>query len=112
MIQSSISSALYNSQLYTIDSLVEYIKLNNIEYIDKFIPILNDFKSNISCDTNQQENICSIVQIKSKKSPSAYNLYIRDKINEYKKMYPQTNGHDLMRLATSAWKRDHGTKTV
>jgi hypothetical protein len=41
---------------------------------------------------------------KPKKAPSAYNIFIRDKIAEIKKNNPATNGKDLMKLATVAWK--------
>jgi hypothetical protein len=43
------------------------------------------------------------VVTKSKKTPSAYNLFIRDKILHYKALYPSSNGHALMRMATNAW---------
>lgn len=41
---------------------------------------------------------------KVKKAPSAYNIFIRDTIAEIKKSNPATNGKDLMKLATVAWK--------
>lgn len=91
----AITQALYDSQLQTINMLRAFVasRKNNESHVDAFISIVDDFSKSLKNPMT-----------KPKKDPSDYNLFIRDRINEYKRMYPQSNGHELMRMATTAWK--------
>lgn len=44
---------------------------------------------------------------KKKRAPSAYNLYIKDKMAEIKAAQPELKGKDLMKAAIQAWNADH-----
>lgn len=92
----AITQALYESQLQTINMLRAFVatrqKADGVNNVD-FMTIVDEFSKSLKNPV-----------IKVKKDPSNYNLFIRDRINEYKKMYPQSNGHELMRMATTAWK--------
>ena len=111
MVYKNITSALYESQIYTINMLVSYLQEQNVnnDFIYKSIDAFKKSLTQISVD-----DIYPVVPIintpKAKKLPSAYNMFIRDKIHEFKKQYPQSNGHDLMRLATAAWKTTNNNK--
>lgn len=97
-VHSAIPQALYDSQVQTIHMLKTFLLVQKSEDYEKLLPVLDDFCKNLKCPRSCQ---------KQRKDPSEYNLFIRDRINEYKKQYPDMNGHDLMRMATSAWKISH-----
>ena len=44
---------------------------------------------------------------KKKRAPSAYNLYIKEKMAEIKVAQPELKGRDLMKAATEAWNAEH-----
>lgn len=98
----AITQALHESQLCTITALRNYICKHNLNK-DDFMKIIDDFQETIKKTG---------VYTKRKKEPSMFNLYIRDKINEFKVLHPESNGHDLMRMAISSWKsrRHHATQ--
>jgi hypothetical protein len=98
MIHNAISQALYESQVQTINMLKSYICSKKMDQTESFLKILEDFSTNLKLPKPVP---------KPKKDPSDYNLFIRDRINEYKKQNPSCNGHDLMRMATAAWKLAH-----
>ena len=108
MIHKNIASALYESQLQTINMLITYIKQHDsFKTHECIVPIIDEFRKTLTCLTPSDIHTSNSITNngKQKKMPSAYNMFIRDKIHEYKKQYPECNGHDLMRLATSAWKK-------
>lgn len=98
MINNVISQALYDSQLQTIAMLKSFVTSNKLENKDSLIAIIDEFRNKLQLPKPG---------IKPKKDPSNYNLFIRDRINEYKKKNPSYNGHELMRMATAAWKIAH-----
>lgn len=98
MIHHAISQSLYDTQVQTITMLRSFIYSKNVENKDNFLKLLEEFGSGLKLP----KPLC-----KPKKDPSDYNLFIRDRINEYKKQHPSCNGHDLMRMATAAWKSSH-----
>jgi hypothetical protein len=95
MIHPSIPQALYESQIQTVHALRNYISAKDLDSAEMFLRVLDDFSNSLKVPR---------VVTKPKKEPSDYNLFIRDRINEYKKLHPSCNGHDLMRMATAAWK--------
>jgi hypothetical protein len=46
---------------------------------------------------------------KKKRAPSAYNLYIKDKMAEIKSSQPELKGKELMKAAIVAWNADKQT---
>jgi len=40
---------------------------------------------------------------KTTKEPTAYNIYMKDKMNELKQTHPDMNAKDLMKMAASSW---------
>lgn len=105
MVHKNIASALYESQIHTINMLVTYLQQNDAyKGYDSIMNIIDEFKNTLNYITFQDSTNTQIQPCKPKKTPSAYNMFIRDRIHEFKKKYPECNGHDLMRLATSAWK--------
>lgn len=114
MIHKNIASALYESQLQTLNMLIHYIQHNEKHKLsENIIALIHEFKKTLQTISSHDitNNLAvSGSSVKQKKAPSAYNMFIRDKIYEFKRMYPESNGHDLMRMATSAWKTAHGKK--
>lgn len=102
VIHSAIPQALYESQMHTVHMLKSFI-MNKMDDPDKWLTVLDDFSRNLNSPVNR----C----VKSKKDPSKYNMFIGDRISEYKKQCPELNGHELMRMATAAW-RSSQTKKV
>ena len=96
MLQVAISQALYDSQLYTLNMLKNYVNTRDLEQKSEFITILDDFYTTIKNTKGSA--------FKKKKEPSEFNMFIRDKIIEIKAQNPEYTGHDLMRKATLAWK--------
>lgn len=97
----AISHALHESQIQTVAMLRSFIATKKPEHSDVFLRVIEDF----SCSLKLPRPAPRL-----KKDPSDYNLFIRDRIKEYKKINPSYNGHDLMRLATAAWKSFNGKK--
>lgn len=111
MVHKNIASALYDSQIHTINMLVTYLQQNDaFKGYESIMTIIDEFKNTLNCITYQDTNASQ--SNKQKKAPSAYNMFIRDRIHEFKKKHPECNGHDLMRLATSAWKNKHMYKDI
>jgi hypothetical protein len=46
---------------------------------------------------------------KKKRAPSAYNIYIKNKMAEIKEKKPELKGKDLMKAAIEAWNADKAT---
>jgi hypothetical protein len=95
MVHVAISQALFDSQLQTVNMIKNYVGCKDIDHKHVFLSILDDFYNYIKSTKGT---------LKKKKEPSEFNLFIRDKINEYKVLNPEYNGHELMRKAISAWK--------
>jgi len=89
---------------------INYLKefLSDDEIIDKIIQyfdkkfykekyILSEFK-----DYYKNINL----NLKNRKSPSLYNLYVKDFIIEIKKELPDKNLKDLLNLAAKSWRND------
>lgn len=47
---------------------------------------------------------------KKKRAPSAYNIYIKNKMAEIKEKKPELKGKDLMKAAIEAWNADKADK--
>ena len=49
---------------------------------------------------------------KKKRAPSAYNIYIKNKMAEIKEKKPELKGKDLMKAAIEAWNADKADKAT
>lgn len=76
----------------TLDNLITFLH-DKIEIDEEMTQYFKDFKATLTIKKKE----------KKKRAPSAYNLYIRDKIAEFK-----AAGHkgNLMKLAIDAWRKE------
>lgn len=97
----AIRQALYESQVHTLHMLKAFVSCKqNIDIDVQLIQnIIDEFTSQL-----KSPSVATKPAVKTKKDPSQYNIFIGDRITEYKKMHPERNGHELMRMATHAWK--------
>ena len=92
----AINQALAEAQLCTIKLFREFIKDKPINTKEDLLGIIGQFETEIVTQSRSS--------FRKKKEPSEFNLFIREKIIEFKKMHPDYHGHTLMRMAIKSWK--------
>lgn len=102
MIQTAINTAIQDSQLYTLNMLKEYLKSKDVQETDRVFNLLDNFSENV---------LSAPLLIKKKKEPSNFNIFIGNKIKEYKMLNPEYDGQYLMKLAIEDWK-EHKEKNM
>lgn len=106
----SIEAALHEAQLVTVAMLKDYVTSASAVQCGAaeratFVEVLAEFTKDL-----RRRQLGKKPAPKQKKEPSAFNLLIRDKINQLKQEYPKSTGrtgHDLMRMAVAAWKEEN-----
>lgn len=96
MVRQVINQALREAQLCTMKQFYEYIKDKDVHTKEDMLQCISQFESEIMMHTRSS--------FRKKKEPSEFNLFIRDKIIEIKKLHPDYHGHTLMRMAIESWK--------
>lgn len=100
-----VVKALHETQLETIDRVKEYLSKNNDVDHDFINELLDSFKTQVQSEYKPPKGLGKGGKnTKQKRVPSAYTLFIKDKMNEIKTSNPNVkSGQDLMKLAVKEW---------
>lgn len=105
-VNTAIAALVEETKVTTVDKLVHFLG-QKIEIDDDMKAMFEEFKVELSkaakVSGKGAKAAAAKTEKKEKRPPSAYNLYIKDKIAEFK-----AAGHtgNLMKMATDAWNVD------
>jgi hypothetical protein len=104
------------------------MELSNTEIANNIINLLNKAKENEAFDNNinkkEQTKLFNKfvkagmkgqlkINIKTfKKEPSAYNIFVKDKMPEIKTKYPELSGSEIFKKIGALWSEENPKKTV
>jgi hypothetical protein len=98
--------------LSTADKLAEFLA-TKIEFDDELREAMDEFKNSVKEEYKAVAKASAKAGKgdgngeKKKRAPTAYNLFIKDKIISLKAENPSWTGKQLMSAATTAWKAEH-----
>lgn len=102
-INAVVVKALHETQLETIDKVKVFLSTNEEVDQDFIHGLLDQFKAQLRADYKPPKG-GKTQQPKQKRVPSAYTLFIKDKMNEIKSSNPDVkSGQELMKLAVQEW---------
>lgn len=108
----------YENKLAAVDKLQTFLS-EKMEIDNEFEGFFSEFKDILKKEHSEELTTTSkgskgkgskavvgaAASVKVKKAPSAYNIFIKDKIAEFKAQNPGVkNGKELLKMATDAWK--------
>ena len=101
-VNTAIAALVEETKVTTVDKLVHFLG-QKIEIDEDMKAMFEEFKVVSKVAVKAGKGAAKSVEKKEKRPPSAYNLYIKDKIAEFK-----AAGHkgNLMKMATDAWNVD------
>lgn len=104
-VNTAIAALVEETKVTTVDKLVHFLG-QKIEIDDDMKGYFDEFKA---ASKVTGKGAAKSVEKKEKRPPSAYNLYIKGKIAEFK-----AAGHtgNLMKMATDAWNADKAKATT
>ena len=109
----AIAALVAESQLSTVEKLFAFLG-EKIEIDDDMKGYFDEFKATLKVDQEADAKAAKSKskskkggEPKAKRAPSAYNLYIRDKMAELK---AAGNSGNLMKMAIEAWNEEKGAK--
>lgn len=85
----------------TLESLSNFLVEKKVENIASLI---EEFKNNlVPVNVFENQSVNNTKRMKKTRTPSKYNLYIRDKMKELKEKDPSLTGQFLLKAATQSW---------
>ncbi len=106
------AKVVHEASLAVIDSLVEFLD-SKVEIDDDFKELIAEFKGTLKAPSAKATKADKIPKAERKKrEPSAYNLFVRDALNELKVSRPELSGKDRFREAMKQWKEHKGSSTT
>ena len=103
------AKVVHEASLAVIDNLVEFLD-SKVEIDDDFKELIAEFKGTLKAPTPSKAGRVPKAE-KKKREPSAYNLFVRDALNELKVSQPELSGKDRFREAMKQWKEHKGSST-
>ncbi len=100
------AKVVHEANLAVIDNLVEFLD-SKVEIDDDFKELIAEFKATLKAPSAKAAKVPKAE--KKKREPSAYNLFVRDALNELKVSQPDLNGKDRFREAMKQWKEHKGS---
>ncbi len=102
------AKVVHEANLAVIDNLVEFLD-SKVEIDDDFKELIAEFKATLKAPSAKAAKVPKTE--KKKREPSAYNLFVRDALNELKVSQPELNGKDRFREAMKQWKEHKGSNS-
>ena len=96
------AKVVHEASLTVIDNLVEFLD-SRVKIDDDFKELIAEFKGTLKAPTPSKAGRVPKAE-KKKREPSAYNLFVRDALNELKVSQPELSGKDRFREAMKKWK--------
>jgi hypothetical protein len=124
-INKAISAAFEEQSLHVLNKFVDALK-EKIEFDEDLEQFVNAFKTTLKDEFKLAEKATkkskrskgsdgasdSEAEPKKKRAPSAYNLFIKDKMAELKQTNPELKSKELMSAATVEWKKQKEATTT
>lgn len=111
--QKAIQTLAEEVALSTVEKLAEFLA-TKIEFDDDMKEVFDEFKNSVKeeykASAKPKKGKNADGTDKKKRAPTAYNLFIKDKITSLKKENPSWTGKELMSAATDAWKKEQPKK--
>ncbi len=105
------AKVVHEANLAVIDSLIEFLD-SKVEIDDDFKELIAEFKGTLKAPSAKATKADKIPKAERKKrEPSAYNLFVRDALNELKVSQPELSGKDRFREAMKQWKEHKGSSS-
>ena len=114
-VNTAVSSLVEEVSLNTVDKVVDFLK-SKIDFDEDFDKFFQEFKDTLKADAKasakksvkkSSSGSDSETDAKKKRAPSAYNLFIKDKMAQIKGTNPEIKGKELMKAAIEEWKKAH-----
>lgn len=70
---------------------------------EQIMNTVNEIESSISSQLETNQNKINKTKIKTKRSPTIYNEFVKNMIKQVKEMHPDTNKNELMRECGRIW---------
>ena len=121
-VNTAVNALVEEVSMTTVDKVIEFLK-TKIDFDEDFEGFFKEFKETLKADvkaaakkttkksSKKSESSDTEGEPKKKRAPSAYNLYIKDKMAEIKVSNPEIKGKDLMKAAIDEWKKTHPKKS-
>lgn len=108
-VHKALAGLVEETAMSTVDKLVTFLS-EKIEFDDDMKTLFDDFKKATKEEIkasfkNDRSRKSRGGEKKAKREPSAYNLFIKDKMAEIKVKRPDLKGKDLMKEAIDEWKK-------
>ena len=109
-VASTIALQVFEAKKTVIDQMIAFMA-DKIDMDDDMVGFFNEFKATIALEkvevpkTKAPKGKNADGSDKKKREPSAYNLWIKDKMAEIKADQPDLKGKDLMAAAIALWKK-------
>jgi hypothetical protein len=111
-IMKAVSELVYETRHSAIDGLVDFLKVN-VHLDQEFLAHVQQYKNTIKLDKHLKNNPKENTQKKKdrpKRTPSPFNLFIREAMLKLKESQPELNNTDRMRAAIALWNEDKKKK--
>ena len=99
----AITKVMDDVQLSTVDKVYVFVK-DFVKDEETFGASFEDFKKTLKQDVVIPDSKKATAEPKKKRAPSAYKIFIGEKIKQLKKEKPESDGKELMKLAIEEWK--------
>lgn len=101
----AISKVMDDVQLSTVDKVYIFVKdfvKDEATFLQSFEEFKKTLKQDIAVPLDSKKNS---VEQKKKRTPSAYNVFIGERIKHLKLEHPESDGKVLMKMAIEEWKK-------
>ena len=113
-VASVVADSVFEAKKKVIDEFAAFLA-DKIEFDDDMKGYFDSFKASLSLEKIEvpketkkgKKSSDEEGGEKKKRAPSAYNLYIKDKMAEIKAEKPELKGKELMKAAIDAWNAEH-----
>lgn len=108
-VNKAVNQLVEETTVSTVDKLVVYLS-DKIEFDEDMKKLFDDFKKiareEVRTSFKQDKGKRGGKKSDKKREPSAYNLFIKEKMAEIKQKKPELKGKELMKEAIEEWKKN------
>ena len=104
-IDAAVAKVVYDTQVKTINEFKAFLESKNVDVSDmesEFTEFLSTFKVAAVAEKKVKQK----VEPTTKKQPTLFNLFVKDKMATLKAENPDKKGNEILSLASEAWKLD------
>jgi hypothetical protein len=110
-VMKAVNELVYESKHSAIDGLVKFLAENNMHLDDEFHSKVQDFKKTVKIEKSVGElKNAPKKKDRPKRTPSPFNIFIRDAMLKLRESQPELNNTDRMRAAIALWNEEKKKK--